>query len=45
MGDVIKHVVDDVLADALLAAALQVDDRRSPGELRRVLAVVLLELV
>jgi hypothetical protein len=45
MGDVIEYVVDDVLADALLARALQVDDRRAASELRRVLPVVGLELV
>jgi hypothetical protein len=45
MGDVVQDVVDDVLPDALLAAALQVDDRRATRELRRVLAVIVLELV
>src|SRR5690349_21123355 len=45
MGDVVEDVVDDVLADALLAAAPDVDDGRAARELRRVLAVVGLELV
>ena len=43
--DVVEHLVDDVLAHALVAVALEVDDRRAAGELRRVLAVVRLELV
>jgi anti-sigma-K factor RskA len=45
VGDVVEHVVDDVLADPLLVGALEVDDRRAARELRRVLAVVVLELV
>ena len=31
-GDVVERVVDDVLADALLAAALEVDDGGEPRE-------------
>ena len=31
-GDVIERVVDDVLAQSLLVAALQVDDRGEPVE-------------
>jgi hypothetical protein len=42
---VVEHVVDHVLADPLLAGALEVDDRRAARELRRVLAIVVLELV
>ena len=33
-GDVVERVVDDVLADSLVPAALQVDDRREAVELR-----------
>ena len=33
MGDVVEHVVGDVLADALLAVAAKVNHRRRPGEL------------
>ncbi len=44
VGDVVEHVVDDVLADPLLAAAAKMDDRRGAGELA-VGAVAVLELV
>src|SRR2546429_4316538 len=44
MGDVVEDVVDHVLADALLAAAAQVDDGRGAGELAEG-AVAVLELV
>jgi hypothetical protein len=42
---VVERVVGDVLADAFLAAALQPDRRREPGEVRRRLELLALELV
>ena len=44
VGDVVEGRVDDVLADALLPAAMQMDDGRGAGEVA-VLAVVPAELV
>ena len=32
LADVVDRVVDDVLADPLMAAAAQLDDRRQPFE-------------
>jgi hypothetical protein len=43
--DVIERVVGDVLADALLAAALDPDRRRDAGEVGRGLELLTLELV
>jgi hypothetical protein len=43
--DVVERVVADVLADALLAAALDPDRRRQPREIGRCLELLPLELV
>jgi hypothetical protein len=42
---VVERVVGDVLADALLAATLDPDRRGDPGEVRRGLELLPLELV
>ena len=44
-GEVVEGVVDDVLADPLLAAPVQVDHRRQPLELLGDLVLEPLELV